>query len=105
MEWIVSLIIGVALFWYWISRPKSLDFWKLAAKYPDAAYDYFISQDCWKVFDNGLPDNYKDIVTNKEWTVPFRLWVPKLGNRMITIFCKYNYMEDSQREFISKYRG
>jgi len=105
MKWIIGLLIGAALYWYWTLRSKNLDFWKLAAKYPDSAYDYFISQDCWKVFDNGLPDNYKDIVPHKEWTGPFRLWIPKLGNRMITIFCKYNYMEDSQREFISKYRG
>jgi len=104
MEWIISLFIGAALYWYWILRPKSLNFWRLVGKHPDVAYDYFISKDCWKVFENDLPHNYKDLVPSNEWTGPFRLWVPKLGNRMIIVFGKRNNIHYSQNEFTSKVR-
>jgi len=104
MEWIVALFIAAALYWNYFLRPSSLDFWKLAGKNPNVAYDFFISQDCWKVFENALPHNYKDLVPSNEWTGPFRLWVPKIGNRMIIVFGKRNNIEYSQKEFISKIR-
>jgi hypothetical protein len=104
MEWIICLFIAGWLYWYFILRPSSLDFWKLAGKYPDMAYDFFKSKDCWKVFENCLPHDYKDLVPSNEWAGPFRLWVPKLGNRMIFVFGERNNIEPSQKEFISKIR-
>ena len=100
---IIVVVILVFLYWYFILRPGRLDFWKIANKYPDEAYDLFTSEDCWKVFVESLSDDYQSIVPKEDWSGPFRLRVPKLGNRMIYIFGKYPNFEKSQNEFMAKY--
>jgi len=102
-EILILIIVAVALYWFFILRPGKLDFWKIAAKYPDDAYDHFISNTCWKVFENGLSENQRKIVPKDEWTGPFRLLVPKLGNKMVYIFGRYPELERSQKDFLNKF--
>ena len=50
------LLIGVVLGLIWliflrVRAPKPPDFWKLAARRPNEAYDWFISHDGWVVVD------------------------------------------------------
>jgi len=101
METIIILIIAIAFcYWLFIIRPGRLDFWKIASKYPDLAYDFFNSNQCWKVFENGLPDDHQNLVPKEQWTGPFRIWVPKLDNRQILVFGRHPDFEDSQDEFL-----
>lgn len=102
-EVIVFIIIGAAIYWFFILRPGRLDFWRIAAKYPDAAYEHFKSDPCWRVFEEQLPDNYRSLVPKSEWVGPFRLIVPNLGNKTVHIFGKHPTLERSQNDFLSKF--
>lgn len=97
------IIIGVALYWFFILRPGRLDFWRLVAKHPDAAHDHFKADACWKVFEEDLPKNYRTIVPKPEWRGPFRLIVPKLGSKTIRVFGKYPDCKQSQDDFLVKF--
>ena len=103
MKILIAVAILAFLYWFFILRRGRLDFWKIASKYPDEAYDLFISEDCWKVFEENLPDDHQSIVPKEDWTGPFRLRIPKLGNRMIHVFGKYPNFEKSQNEFMTKF--
>lgn len=102
-EIIIFIIVGAAIYWFFILRPGRLDFWRVAAKRPDAAYEHFKSDPCWRVFEEQLPENYRSMVPKSEWVGPFRLIVPKLGNRTVHIFGKHPTFEKSQNDFLSKF--
>ena len=99
---ISTLIVLCAVFLYWlfILRPGRLDFWRIAAKYPDDAYEHFLNHEDWKVFKSELPDNYRELVPKSDWTGPFRLWIPKLNNQVIYVFGRYPDFEKSQNKFV-----
>jgi hypothetical protein len=103
--YIVVLLFGAALYWFFILRRGRLDFWKVAARNPDAAYDHFKSASCWKVFEGGLPEHYRSIVQKSEWVGPFRLFVPKLGGKQILVFGNHLSFEESQNEFLRRFGG
>lgn len=102
MKILIIIAILILLYWLFIVRPGRLDFWKIASKYPDEAYDFFMSKGCWKVFEESLPDDYRSLVPKEDWTGPFRLWIPKLGNKMIYVFGRYPDFEPAQNEFMTK---
>lgn len=49
----------------------------------------------------GLPDDYQAFVPKESWTGPFRLRVPKLGNKLIHK-ARYPDFEDLQNDFMKK---
>jgi len=102
MKIIGFIIIIIILYWFLILKPRRLNFWKIVHKFPDDAYDLFISNRCWKVFQDALPLDYLSIVPEKDWIGPYRLQVPKLGNKLIYVFGKYPDCEPSQKEFVTK---
>lgn len=102
MKILAIIAIVIFLYWFFILRPGRLDFWKIASKYPDDAYDFLKSKQCWKLFEEDLPDNYRSIVPKEDWTGPFRLWIPKIGNKMIYVFGRYHEFEQAQKEFMAK---
>ena len=103
-EIILLIIVGVALYWFLILRPGRLDFWSVAAKHPDAAYEHFRSDPCWKIFEDQLPGNYRNLVPKSDWVGPFWLFVPKLGNKAIHIVGERSTFEQSQNDFLGKLR-
>jgi hypothetical protein len=101
---IVSIVIVmVFLYWLLILKPGRLGFWKLAGKYPDALYDHFTSDNCWTIFEDSLPANYRNMVPRNEWDGPFRLIIPKLGSKMIYIFGRNPDYRKSQQDFVNTY--
>lgn len=102
MEIVIVLIAGAAIYWFFILRPGRLDFWRVVAKHPDAAYEHFKSDHCWRVFEEQLPENYRSLVPKSEWVGPFQFIVPKLGNKTMYIFGKHPTFEKSQNDFLSK---
>ena len=105
MKILAIIVILAFLYWFFILRPGRLDFWKIAGKYPDEAFDFFRSKECWKVFEGNLPDDYRSIVPKDDWTGPFRLWIPKIGNKVIYVFGKYPDFEQAQKDFMAKIDG
>lgn len=104
-ETVIPVAVGLGLYWRFWSRRPHVRFWKLASKHPDIAYDFFKSRDCWYVFEGGLPDNYREIVPWRDWTGPFRFYVPKLGGRWVVVFAQAAKIEESQEEFVGMMTG
>lgn len=101
---LLAIIIGGSLYWFFVLRPGRLDFWRVAARHPDDAYEYFRSDCGWRIFDNNLPEDFRSIVPPSDWVGPFRLMVPKLDNKTVYIFGKTCTLESSQNDFLSKLR-
>lgn len=96
------IILGIIAAWFFVVRPGRLGFWRLVAKHADVAYDHFKSNSCWKVFEDGLPPDYRRIVPRPEWVGPFRVAVSKLGDKRITVFCRASELKKSQNDLMSK---
>ena len=84
MEIVIVLIAGAAIYWFFILRPGRLDFWRVVAKHPDAAYEHFKSDHCWRVFEEQLLLNCNDtryIVCCGAWHErrPQSVVVPRTG--------------------------
>ncbi|MBI2359763.1 MAG: hypothetical protein HYV04_12845 [Deltaproteobacteria bacterium] len=73
------------------------------AKYPDAAYDHFKADNCWRIFENRLPKNYRETLPKARWAGPFRVTVPKLGGKSVYIFGRRMDYAPSQDEFLSRF--
>jgi hypothetical protein len=95
---VVVLVAVAAVAYYLIERPLPRDFWKLAARHPDNAYDWFISHEGWVVVDPASPGRRKP--DGPEFTEPFVLWVPKLGGRRVLVYGRRSEMSESQEAFI-----
>ena len=101
MEWIVIIIVAlVVLYVLFIRRKGRLDFWKLAAKYPDLAYEFFQKEDCWFVFEEKPEDGYSNNLPPGEWDGPFFHRVPKLRGKLVSVFGKVPDYENAQQAFI-----
>jgi hypothetical protein len=97
LEWIV-LVLAVAIYLYIRSRRPSARFWRAAATYPEVAFQWFTTEECWHVAieegeDTGRP--------SAEWTGPFRLYVPSL-DRTVRIYGRYPDFEQSQSRFLAR---
>jgi len=100
---IVSAIVVLGfLYWFFILRPGRIDFWSIAAKDPNSVYDYFKANNCWIIFEDGLPKDYRIKLPEGEWDGPYRLVIPKLGNKMIYVFGKEPDYRNSQKAFVNK---
>ena len=97
------IILGIAVFWFWVLRPGRLGFWRIVANHPDAAYDHFMANACWKVFEDELPRDYRSIVPRSEWAGPFRVVVPKRGDKTIKVFGRRSELEKLQNDFARKF--
>jgi hypothetical protein len=100
MKWLVAISVVLLLYWWFVLRPGRLDFWRVAGKSPDAAYEHFLSSPCWKVFEGELPPDYRSEVPKSVWSGPYSLWIPKLGGARIFVFSKEPDCEQSQNAFI-----
>ncbi len=80
-------------------RPRMPDFWQVAARYPDKAYEWFLSHEEWRVVDPEQGRQPK--VDDREFDGPFLLWVPKLGGRRIVVYGRRTAMKESQRAFLT----
>ncbi|MBI2090144.1 MAG: hypothetical protein HYT78_15635 [Deltaproteobacteria bacterium] len=102
IEFAISIAIGLLVYWLLILRPGRFNFWRLVAKYPDVAYDHFKRDNCWRIFEHRLPKNYRETVPKSEWVGPFRVTVPKLGDKSIYVFGRRSDYGPSQDEFLNR---
>ena len=103
IQFAILVAFGLFMYWFLILRPGRLDFWRFVAKHPDAAYDHFKANDCWKVFEERRPENYRKIVPKMEWAGPFRVTVPKLGGKLVYVFGRKQDYGLSQDDFLNKF--
>ncbi len=97
--WIIigGIILAIILLLRRIMGKGNIPFWKLASKYPDTAFDWFISEDCWVVVETD------ESAPGPNYTGPFRFAVPKLGGKMIKVYAREDEIENSQRRFVERY--
>jgi hypothetical protein len=100
MKWVVGIAILLIICYLSLKRRGSLDFWKIVAKYPDYAYDFFQMGDCWLIFNEKPATGYKSEFPDGEWDGPFLLRVPKLGGRMVTVFGRVPDYQLAQEQFL-----
>ncbi len=96
------LLIVAAAIWFARHRARRMDFWKVAARYPDWAYDWFTHQSCWVVVDPEVKGARKP--DGDEFIGPHILRVPKLGGRRVAVWGRRDKAAASQRAFL-EYRG
>ncbi len=94
---VLAALASVVMLWMYLRR-RLPDFWQVAARYPDKAYDWFESHDEWLVVDPEAgrvspPDD-------DEFDGPFLLWVPKLGGRRVAVYGRRDVLRESERAFL-----
>ena len=90
----LALIIG----WWFIFRKGNMPFWKLVRQQPDAAFEWFMAEDCWEIVGP------KDSSPGPDYVGPFRLVVPKAGGP-IRVYGRSDEIDDSQQRFIELYKA
>jgi len=95
-------VVPVAFFVYGliVARSKSFDFWNLASRYPDEAYDWFQDDACWLIYDPPSGRASKPDATIYNGSFP--LYIPKLG-RLVSVYGRFDMIEESQRRFVERH--
>lgn len=105
MYWILLVIvIGALAYYLFLKKQGNLDFWKLVAKFPDDAYDFFEGEECWVTFIEQSEGGYQNALPPGDWDGPFRAAVPKIS-RVINVFGRVPDYHDSQKIFMRKFSG
>ena len=96
---LAAALVASLLLWWFVLRRRPPDFWQLAARYPDKAYQWFSDHDDWVVLD---PDAGKlSVPDGREFDGPYLFWVPKLGGRRVAVYGRRSAMQESQRAFLA----
>jgi hypothetical protein len=98
--YVAAVPVVILLFCLSTTRQKSFPFWKLAAEIPDKAYEWFLNDPCWAIYDP--PSGKIEQPDLKEYNGPCFLHVPSLGRR-IKVYGKFDSMEESQKRFMDRY--
>ena len=97
---IAAVPVVILLYCLLTSRQKSFPFWKLASKIPDQAYEWFLNDPCWIIYDPPSGKNEKP--DRNEYNGGFFLSVPSLG-RKIKVYGKFDLIEESEKRFIDQH--
>jgi len=109
---VVALLVGVALFVvrFFIAahRRTSRPFWKLVAKHPNEAYQWFSQEkDIWIITRNQIErEVMKSMVEDNEAIGPYQVAVPEL-EQVIQVFARLvhgiDLTENSRKRFCEQY--
>ena len=103
MKWIVLIIGLIILYYFTIHRRGQPKFWRLTSKHPDSAYKFFEQSENWIVFFEKPEGSFKNALPPGEWDGPFKLAVPQLNGKMVTIFGKVPDYEIDQQNIIDHF--
>jgi hypothetical protein len=104
MLWIVVVVIVIILYYIHLLHRGRFGFWKYTAKYPNAAYDFFLEKSCWHVFVEKPKGDCRRALPPGKWDGPFRLSIPKLGGKVVIVYGKVPDYRTAQQEFIKRLR-
>lgn len=93
-------LLGLLLLWRSVMvRHGNLGFWQVAARMPDEAFDWFVSDDTWTVV---VPEHRRaeSMRAGHDLVGPFKLAVPKAGG-VVTLFADAERVEASQAAFMA----
>ena len=100
---ILIIIVVLGLTYYFVvshllGKPR---FWKLTRKYPDAAYAWFLKEECWVVQqENSVGVQEPNFPLPRDRYIgPFRIALPR-SRRLISVWCDKERIEGSQQRCI-----
>lgn len=102
VSWIFVIPVLILVYLLRLSKKEYAPFWILAAKIPDEAYDWFSNESCWVIYDPKGGYDFKP--DKKDYVGPFKLSIPSLEGRIISVYGQVNNIEDSQKRFTEKYK-
>jgi len=100
----VEIFLVVVFIWRTIYvKHGNIEFWRLAAKQPDAAFEWMEGRSDWIVL---RPDDPKieQFKSDADFVGPFKLYIPKLAG-LSTIFAENATIDESQKEFMNAFGG
>lgn len=93
-------LLGVIALWRAVMvRRGALDFWQVAARRPDEAFEWFLSDDTWTVVESPY-QQAESSLPRGGMTGPFKLVVPKAGGA-VTLFADASRIDASQAAFLA----
>lgn len=90
----IAALGGLALFY---GKFGNLSFWKLAAKFPERAFEYVSNDPTWVVLQGA------EHAPGPDFTGPFLLAVPSLG-QTLKLYAREDQIEASQQRFIEMHQ-
>lgn len=93
-------LLGLLLLWRSVMvRYGNLGFWQVAARMPNEALDWFLSDDTWIVIEPGQTGG-ESMRSRGDLVGPFKLAVPKVGG-VVTLFADADRIDASQAAFMA----
>ena len=102
MEILLLAAFAGLIFWFVFMKKGNIDFWKIASRYPEEAYSFFMENENFLVFDEKPQNGYRNHLPQGNWNGPFKLYVPSKGVT-VTIYGRYPGFIDAQNEFAKRY--
>lgn len=100
---LILTIVALVLIWrgwrYWYEL-SGRSFWKIVARHPDLAFDWFRQEPGWMIVGIDEHDPPGEPQPRGEYSGPYWLAVPKLNGKMIKIYAHHSILDDSQRRFV-----
>ncbi len=104
MEYLIIAALVAGAVWlisYLMGNPQ---FWHVAAKYPDQAYDHFMRDSTWIVVSPDASD--VDLPAERsQYSGPFTIYVPSLGGKKLHVYGLAERIEESQSNFLDSLRA
>ncbi len=98
----IYLLVLLILWRFVMVRQGALGFWQVAARMPDKAFDWFLSDDTWTVVDPEHP--VESLRSRDDLVGPFKLAVPKV-RRLVTLYADAERLEASQAAFLAAHQS
>ncbi|MDP6426338.1 MAG: hypothetical protein QF443_05055 [Dehalococcoidia bacterium] len=101
MEWLIGAVVFFIIYYKFLVKRGSLEFWKLiqaTEQNRNSAYHLFTSSSAWHVSDNN--SSVKAPADIKNWMGPFRFRAP--DGRLLTMYGKVGEYEKTIEEFMKR---
>lgn len=104
MEWLIVVVfVGYLYYRFVLVKSGNLKFWKVISSHADEAYSFFMSNDCFVVFESEPLGGYRASLPAGEWDGPFKLSVPSKG-RVVTIYGRDPEYQTAQEDFVRRFQ-
>ncbi|GEM_PF-2706299 len=97
MQWafLIALALGLNV-WFMLRNPMTR-FWRLAAHRPEEVLEMMRADEAWKVFETGLPDDFRRTWPKDQWVGPFRLDLGQPRRRVLVLGRNPGYKDSTAR--------
>lgn len=101
---VILLLVVAPLLLRGVATTGNLEFWRLAASYPEDSMAMFTDQDCWQVFHEEPPGGYRSALPPGNWAGPFLLPLGMESSVRVVVFGRAPDYEEAQRAFVRGFK-